>query len=84
MLSIIQPSKTAELIGELRQTLNLTQEQLADRLSVTFATVNRWENGHTTPSRLAMKQIHTLAKSMGDRGQEILLQYIETENKDRR
>jgi putative transcriptional regulator len=27
---------------------------------MTFATINRWENGHATPSPLALKQIGTL------------------------
>lgn len=67
----------AWLIVELRQHLNLTQEQLAERLGVTFATVNRWENGHTKPSRLAIKQIEGLLGSIGDRDQEILSQYAE-------
>jgi len=30
---------------------DMTQEQLALRLHVSFQTVNRWFNGHTEPSR---------------------------------
>ncbi|MEG4105248.1 helix-turn-helix transcriptional regulator [Microcoleus sp. S13_C5] len=37
--------------------LNLSQKKLADELRMTFPTINRWENGHATPSRLALKQI---------------------------
>jgi transcriptional regulator with XRE-family HTH domain len=33
------------LIRDLRNRLNLSQEQLAQRLNVSFATINRWENG---------------------------------------
>lgn len=41
----------------VRKQLNMTQEQLAHELSVSFSTVNRWEKGHTVPSRLARERI---------------------------
>ncbi|MGH8279229.1 MAG: helix-turn-helix domain-containing protein, partial [Gammaproteobacteria bacterium] len=37
--------QTAQLLSELRAKLDLSQEQLAARLNVAFATVNRWETG---------------------------------------
>lgn len=40
-----------EAIRALRSRLNLSQEQLADRLGVSFATVNRWEAGRSKPQR---------------------------------
>jgi len=40
-----------KLIKELRQRLGLTQEQFAQRVGVTFSSVNHWENGNRTPSR---------------------------------
>ena len=43
----------AESIKKVRVQLNLTQEELAHKLGVSFATVNRWENGSYNPSRLA-------------------------------
>nr|WP_199313534.1 helix-turn-helix transcriptional regulator [Leptolyngbya sp. FACHB-671] len=48
------------MIRELRQTLKLTQEKFAAQLGVSFPTINRWENGHATPSPLALKQIDIL------------------------
>lgn len=45
-----------EQVKEVRRQLGLSQEGLAHALGVSFATVNRWENGKTTPSRLAIKQ----------------------------
>ena len=36
-----------ERIKKLRAALGFTQQTLADRLGVSFATVNRWENGKT-------------------------------------
>lgn len=53
-----------QLIRELRHTLKLTQERFAAQLGVTFPTINRWENGHATPSPLALKQINLLLNQM--------------------
>jgi putative transcriptional regulator len=47
-------------VKELRESLRLTQEAMAETLGVSFATVNRWENGRTEPSRLALRQIELL------------------------
>ncbi|MBI4574612.1 MAG: helix-turn-helix domain-containing protein, partial [candidate division NC10 bacterium] len=47
-------------IRGLRGQLGLTQVQLAERLGVTFATVNRWENGASRPSRLALLRLAEL------------------------
>ena len=34
----------ADLIREIRRRLNLSQEKLAQKLKVSFPTINRWEN----------------------------------------
>jgi transcriptional regulator with XRE-family HTH domain len=34
-----------------------TQEQLTHELNISFTTLNRWENSHTTPSRLARMRL---------------------------
>lgn len=47
-------------IKALRAELGLTQVQLAKRLGVSFATVNRWENRQSKPSRLSWAQIERL------------------------
>ena len=49
----------------IRARLDLTQEQLAERLGVSFATVNRWEGGVTTPQRAARTAIAALAVEAG-------------------
>mgnify|MGYP000631005487 CR=1 FL=1 len=46
----------SEQVKAVRTTLNLSQEELAHALGVSFATVNRWENGETSPSKLAQRQ----------------------------
>jgi DNA-binding transcriptional regulator YiaG len=52
--------KAESPIARLRRRLNLTQEEFAHAIGVTVSTVNRWENGHIEPSRLARKAIHEL------------------------
>lgn len=49
----------------IRAKLDLTQEQLAERLGVSFATVNRWEGGDTKPQRAAQEAILALAREAG-------------------
>ena len=51
------------LIKEIRMRTGLTQEKLAAKLGVTFPTVNRWENGRTRPSPLAIGRIRELLDS---------------------
>lgn len=36
-------------IKKLRENSNMTQEDLAEKLSVTSATINRWEHEKTIP-----------------------------------
>ena len=45
----------AEKIKYVRIKLGLSQEDFAHELGVSFATINRWENGNYNPSRLARK-----------------------------
>lgn len=52
----------AEKLKEIRETLLLSQDELAKELGVTFATVNRWENGHHEPTLKAKRAIRTLCK----------------------
>lgn len=56
MAMIRQPENFPATVKEVRRQLALSQEELAHALGVSFATVNRWENGKTVPSKLAMKQ----------------------------
>lgn len=47
----------ASHVKSLREQLHISQEDLAKELGVSFATVNRWENNRTQPSKLAKKQL---------------------------
>jgi DNA-binding transcriptional regulator YiaG len=49
-------------VKELREWLHLTRKAMTESLGLSFATVNRWENGWTVPSELALRQIDLLCK----------------------
>jgi len=51
-----KPENFPQQVKEVRRQMGLSQEELAHALGVSFATVNRWENGKTVPSKLALKQ----------------------------
>jgi len=46
-----------EILKKIRKELNITQEQFARDLNVSFSTLNRWKNSHTAPSRLARMRL---------------------------
>lgn len=50
------------LIKNIREELNMSQTELAEKLNVTFATVNRWENGRTVPNKLAQTKLYEICK----------------------
>lgn len=42
-----------DVIKDIRIETGLTQEQFARILDVSYSTINRWENNHSVPSKLA-------------------------------
>lgn len=56
------------LVKEVRRQLALSQEGLARELGVSFATVNRWENGVVKPSKLAKAQLDNFCAKMARQG----------------
>jgi len=66
----------SRLVRELRERTGLTQEKFAAKLGVTYPTINRWENGRAKPSPLALKQIEDLARGLGERGKDLLQEFL--------
>lgn len=52
----------AEDIKKLRRKLFLSQEDFANELGVSYATVNRWETGKSKPTYKNMKLIDEYCK----------------------
>jgi transcriptional regulator with XRE-family HTH domain len=68
-LMVKQP-EIGGLIREFRLLTGLTQEQFGAYLGVTYATINRWENGRSQPSPMAMDKIKQKLDEMGEQGIE--------------
>jgi len=62
-MKYIQPDYPS-LVKEVRRQLAISQEDLARELGVSYATVNRWENGQAKPSRLARAQLDAFCERM--------------------
>lgn len=58
-------TEIAATLHAIRAKLDLTQEQLAERLGVSFATINRWEGGANNPQKAAQAAIAELAREAG-------------------
>lgn len=69
---VMNQPQIGKLIRELRLQIGLTQEQFAAELGVTYSSMNRWENGRSKPSPLAMQKIEGMLQLRGDRGQDLL------------
>lgn len=59
----------SEQVKAVRTALNLSQEELAHALGVSFATVNRWENRKTNPSKLAQRQFEQFCEDKRKQGE---------------
>ena len=49
-----------DIVKKIRDTLGFSQEELARELGVSFATINRWENHKSQPSKLAKQALKEL------------------------
>jgi transcriptional regulator with XRE-family HTH domain len=56
---------TNNLIRTWRRQLRMTQEEFAREIAVTVSTVNRWENNHAAPSKLAWRAVREFARRRG-------------------
>ena len=56
---------TGNELKEARQSLGLTQEQLADEIGASLASVRNWEQGRCKVNRVAAKQIQKMLDNQG-------------------
>lgn len=52
------------LVKELRSRLDLTQEQFAQKVGVTYSTVNHWENGKRVPQPFLVRRLLELKEDL--------------------
>lgn len=65
-----------ELLKKIRAHLNISQTELAACLNVTFATINRWENGRAVPNKLAQSKLCELCKEKSVAVYDMILEKI--------
>lgn len=65
-----------KLIKSIREYLGLSQTEFADKIGVTFATVNRWENGRAIPTKLAQATLYEYCKEHGVPVYQMILEKI--------
>lgn len=53
----MNPEKVGKLLKKIRNTNNLTQKELADKLGVTYQAVSKWETGKSIPDITIIRQI---------------------------
>lgn len=66
-----------DLILEIRKRLNVSQEELAKMIGISYATVNRWENGHSQPNKAAQLRLYDICKERNIRLEDIIQKKIE-------
>lgn len=78
----------SEKVLFVRAKLNLSQTELAEKLNVSFATINRWETGKTKPSKKLLflleyfvKKIILILKKLNRRTREWHLLHEQKLNK---
>jgi DNA-binding transcriptional regulator YiaG len=53
------------IVKQVRQSLNISQEELAHALNVSYVTINRWENGRSKPNRMAKAVFYAFCEKNG-------------------
>ena len=67
VISTDVPSDYSLRIKSFRGAMGLTQAQFAELIGVSYASVNRWENGQSRPNNLAWRRIVELEKQSRER-----------------
>ena len=68
-----------ELVKQIRQYTGLSQTEMAKKIGVRFATINRWENGHSQPTRLAGEGLFALCKDFNVPVYDMIIEKVKRE-----
>ena len=53
------------IVKNVREKLGMSQEEMAHALKISFATINRWENGKTHPNKMAKSVFFAFCEQHG-------------------
>jgi DNA-binding transcriptional regulator YiaG len=56
----------------VREQLGMSQEEMAHALKISFATINRWENGKTHPNKMAKSVFFDFCEQHGIQAESML------------
>ncbi|AFZ56854.1 helix-turn-helix transcriptional regulator [Anabaena cylindrica FACHB-243] len=73
---VVKQPEIGGLIREFCLLTGLTQEQFGAYLGVTYGTINRWENGRSKSSPMAMDKIEQKLGEWGEQGKILLRKYL--------
>ena len=68
-----------ELVKQIRQYTGLSQTEMAKKIGVQFATINRWENGHSQPTRLAGESLFALCEDFNVPVYDMIIEKVKSE-----
>lgn len=68
-----------ELVKQIRQYTGLSQTEMAKKIGVQFATINRWENGHSQPTRLAVEGLFALCEDFNVPVYDMIIEKVKRE-----
>lgn len=60
------------IVKYTRETLGMSQEEMAHALKISFATINRWENGKTHPNKMAKSVFFAFCEQHGIKAEAML------------
>jgi putative transcriptional regulator len=60
----VSESSIPRLVKKLRVRLQLTQEQFAQQIGVTYSTVNHWENGKRMPQPFLLRRLQEVKEEV--------------------
>ena len=60
------------VVKHVREKMGMSQEDLARAINVSFASVNRWENGKTRPNKLALSVFLAFCDQQGIPAKDML------------
>ena len=65
------------LIHEIRERLNVSQDDMAKMIGTSYATVNRWENGRSRPGKAAQLRLYDICREKGIDLEKLILAKID-------
>lgn len=68
-----------ELIKQIRRYTGLSQTEMAEKIGVRFATINRWENGRSQPTRLAEERLFALCEDFNVPVYDMIIEKVKRE-----